>query len=390
MILRSIKNRKPKSRSQQNVQAPAAQGRIQRTTFLSAETTIKHREMVATLTNSSNVIFFVEAFSKASPGFDINPGNPYLFPWLSGVATRYEKYKFNNIKFDLVTCMPTSTPGRYYAAIDYDWDDEIPQSKQQMMSYLGAAESPIWQNMSIAASSVALKSNGPKYIAKTTYRADPEPRTSNTGFLIVAFDTTTVDCSIELWVDYEVQLQVPQLDNEYMVNIPDTPQAKTNVTTAGTSNYGLHPVPGNISNVLPWVNFTAIDNNLPVNGGYDVKDLNDANLTMIGVVSETGQTPAFEATTRGAGFFVKMFDALHKFIAIIDSSNPNLPSVTTQKGNVDFTTWSSAGAIIRFLQSFPIREIKNVYKSVRYLVPYITSSQAIGAGTVGIDVKVEL
>lgn len=54
---------------------------------------VKHRELISQLT----------ATVSFKPGsLRVNPADPDVFPWLSGIAARYEKYKFRKLKFTIV------------------------------------------------------------------------------------------------------------------------------------------------------------------------------------------------------------------------------------------------------------------------------------------------
>jgi hypothetical protein len=58
---------------------------------------VRHKEFVTTVNSSTD--FSVQG------SFDINPGNPTLFPWLSGVAARFQEYKLRGMVYHYV---PTS------------------------------------------------------------------------------------------------------------------------------------------------------------------------------------------------------------------------------------------------------------------------------------------
>lgn len=54
---------------------------------------VRHRELISDLSASAS-------FQPGSRR--INPGDADVFPWLSGIASRYEKYKFRKLKFTMV------------------------------------------------------------------------------------------------------------------------------------------------------------------------------------------------------------------------------------------------------------------------------------------------
>lgn len=53
----------------------------------------------------------------------INPADGATFPWLSGVARKYEKYRFRKLKFTMVPHAPTTASGTLGMYVDYDPSD---------------------------------------------------------------------------------------------------------------------------------------------------------------------------------------------------------------------------------------------------------------------------
>lgn len=212
----------PKGTVGELVRAPAAIGRIVRsdagtimTTGRMGGVTIKRREFVGT-TGNGNVLgqFVLDAESSSSPGWDFNPGNGVMFPWLSHIAASYEKYRFEKLKFELVSAQSTNVPGRVYMAVDYDWDDQVPTSLQQMMGNATASEGPMWQGLSIEADCREMNRDMPFRFVNVAGRVDAiEQRTCMAGFLLIGFYTTNSDNRFDLWVDYEVKLEIPTYEN---------------------------------------------------------------------------------------------------------------------------------------------------------------------------------
>lgn len=53
---------------------------------------VRHREYIQDVTGTGNAVFNIEAFG-------INPGDAGTFPWLSNLASQFEEYRFNSLKF---------------------------------------------------------------------------------------------------------------------------------------------------------------------------------------------------------------------------------------------------------------------------------------------------
>lgn len=84
------------------------------------------------------------AFTNSS--FVINPANATTFPWLSTIAAKFEKYKFNKLMFKLVSSSAdavgsTNTAlGTVILNTNYDVLDSAFATQTQMEDYGGAAE----------------------------------------------------------------------------------------------------------------------------------------------------------------------------------------------------------------------------------------------------------
>lgn len=74
----------------------------------------------------------------------INPGDVSVFPWLSGIAGRYEKYKFKKLKFTIVPQVPTTQPGSLGLYFDYDPTDQTALTAASFFSNLNAVTKQIW------------------------------------------------------------------------------------------------------------------------------------------------------------------------------------------------------------------------------------------------------
>lgn len=100
---------------------------------------VRHKEFVTTINSSTGF--------QVQGSYDINPGNPYLFPWLSGVAARFQEYKIRGMVFHYV---PTSGAavastnaalGAVMLQTSYRSSDTAPVSKIEMLNEYNSNES---------------------------------------------------------------------------------------------------------------------------------------------------------------------------------------------------------------------------------------------------------
>lgn len=170
---------------------------------------IVHREMVASIVTVTGE--FLQGRSGTTPGYDLNPGNAILFPWLSIIAAGYERYQFHKLKFDLVARNPTSVAGVVMMGFDYDWDDDPAVSASELGAMPGTSSANGWQNQSILVDCRRLKEDIPwKYVTNYSRMNGVEPRTVFGGFLQVGAAIGS-NFYLDLYVTYDVELSLPQI-----------------------------------------------------------------------------------------------------------------------------------------------------------------------------------
>lgn len=183
---------------------------------------IQRREFVRTMTNGAATDFVILDPSSQEPGLDLNPANALLFPWLAGIADRYERYRFHSISIELLPAQATSTAGRIYAAVDYDYDDAVPKTKSEVLAYRTAREGPVWDRLVMSMAPDQLHpDNLWKFVSSNAKRNFVEPRTSYCGYILIATEATA-NCKFDLWITYDVSLTCPepQIQGQYATVTP--------------------------------------------------------------------------------------------------------------------------------------------------------------------------
>jgi hypothetical protein len=130
------------------VSAPVTQSRVigragpPKTRLTKRGMIVTHQELVNTLTSSAN------AFNASS--LVINPGKAYVFPWLSTIATNYDKYRMLSMSVTLNPHLPTTTAGKMGIAFDPDSSDDVPSNRSEFFAMVRHVEGPVWQAISMA------------------------------------------------------------------------------------------------------------------------------------------------------------------------------------------------------------------------------------------------
>jgi len=91
----------------------------------------------------------VKSFPSATGNFDIstiyaNPGIAVSFPWLSGLAQNYSKFRWRFLRFFYSSSCPTSTTGKVFIYVDYNWASSNPTTLAQVVSGDTSSTGPAW------------------------------------------------------------------------------------------------------------------------------------------------------------------------------------------------------------------------------------------------------
>jgi hypothetical protein len=350
---------------------------------------VSHREYVGALT-SGGTGFEVPASVSAYGGYgEANPGNYQSYPWLSRIAPNFEKFSFRKLKFTLIPAQPATATGRVWSYFDYDYNDPVPTSATEIMAGFRAKETNTWSVINIDVDCRLLNEDMKyRYVSHASRSGYVEPRTSNPGFLVVAWQAGAAGYVWDLIVEYEVELQIPQ-----------------------AMEYGVEEVAD--STAVPKTDM------VPVDGTYRVRPINTLpqSAHMPYVVSGENGAPTFGYGGQLRGF--PMYDALaagFKGVARFISQD-----VVTGSGGADFTTAGYAGVLhvcdangvvlgsatqavpfksarvltgptsptayaatgTEFTTQFEgfLSALKNTYQTMRYIVPVLTAVNAyVSAG----------
>jgi hypothetical protein len=163
-------------------------------------TVVKHREYIADIAGQS-------AFTVLP--FAVNPGQAATFPWLSTIAKNYDKYRFSALKFIFESTVATTTPGVTMGAFDMDASDVPPTTKAVMMQYQGATRANVW----LSHSSVVPRKCPDLFVRPTSQPAGTDIKTYDVANFYLAVSGTSTGNVGELYVEYTVELFVPQTNS---------------------------------------------------------------------------------------------------------------------------------------------------------------------------------
>lgn len=165
---------------------------------------VSHKELFCAIPGNTSWLN-----SNAVKYWDINPANSSLFPWLSRIATAYEKYKFKKFTVHYTPNTGTSANGNITMAIDFDVTDDLPTTLPELMSFDGATQSQPFAKNKLTYPAKQLNSFAKHLFVAKQGSSSAEPRTSHMGKLILATDTTALSPGF-LSVSYEINLMIPE------------------------------------------------------------------------------------------------------------------------------------------------------------------------------------
>jgi hypothetical protein len=204
--------------------------------------TVKRNPSTSTLPAGGIRVSHSEVIGSVSGGastairllFDIDPGNADSFPWLSTVATAYERYLFRSLRFEIISRTTENESGFTMAAVDYDGSDSYRLrvgegvGSNQLGAMSDAVEGALYRDLTLVAKPERLH---PRSVPKnvSTYMRAGDFTVSSAGTLYVATNGMTTDDLVALVrVTYVVDLLTP--------NVTTMGNGATNITAGETSD----------------------------------------------------------------------------------------------------------------------------------------------------------
>lgn len=187
---------------------------------------IRHSEYCGVVDNTTSRAVSYNGASgtkiEASPmELPINPGDGTTFPWLTGIAGRFEKYRFRSLRFRYVPTSSTYYTGSLSMCPIYDPAEQIPTDRRALYNAEGAKQTAVYKPMSITVP--ARRLGGERFVRLEHQDTidDNELRLSDVGFIAVALldvaeNNNTLANQLphaygNVFVDYEVELISPRV-----------------------------------------------------------------------------------------------------------------------------------------------------------------------------------
>jgi len=185
---------------------------------LGRTTRVRHREYVMDLAVPTTPADFTLL------SFDINPGNPGLFPWLASLARNYQQYKMRGMVVVFKTASSDITAGgalgTVVIATNYDADEtDFPDKASMENSEYACSAKPSVSQLHTIECAPSEQANTLYYVKGPSNTTTSDARLYNLGKLQIATQglpgsATAGDVLGELWVSYDVELLKPVKGND--------------------------------------------------------------------------------------------------------------------------------------------------------------------------------
>jgi hypothetical protein len=167
------------------------------TTRGGGRTVIKHREYLGPVVGSTTL---------RVTSYNLNPGLAASFPWMSQVATNYEKYMVKKLSVQYVTSSGSTTGGRVGLAFGYNPSEADPTSKSEFFSIVPNVEEAPWEDINMTVP----PTGEVKYVRFGGISSGTVNTYDMGKIIVIASNTPDSESTIgELFVDYEIELSRP-------------------------------------------------------------------------------------------------------------------------------------------------------------------------------------
>jgi len=178
------------------------------------------------------------AFSATK--YSVNPGLSGTFPRLSAEAVKWEQYKFHALNFRFLTRTGTSTVGSAIMSPEYSINDPAPTTEAQATNTQDAVELASWrEEVSCKLDCQAMFPSGPRKLIRHGNVPGDLNLYDAANFFMCVVEQVGADAIGKLWVDYDVELFVPQNSSSTapkssLVSYANDTTAQTFTTTVAT------------------------------------------------------------------------------------------------------------------------------------------------------------
>lgn len=192
----------------------------------------------------------------------VNPSRPvngsWGFPWLSGIAANFDKYRCKKLHFSVQTGAPKTATGRYILSFDHDPIDRPSYvTDLKLEGFADSVSGHVYQDRILKLREKDLAAHGVLYTKRTNAVVPNEDlRVTDLGRLYISLTGDAVDTIFTIFAHYEFEFFVPTVALSQEVSAfhvhnggaatPDAPYGGTpgntpTPTSGDTANFRVEP-----------------------------------------------------------------------------------------------------------------------------------------------------
>lgn len=147
------------------------------------------------------------ATSFRAEEFLVNPSNPLMFPWLSGIARKFEKFQFDSLSVTHVPFCGTAQRGDWYGCANYDVNDAVPIDNTMLMAQYKPVTQQLYKRATFTFDRARMNYQKTYYVQPTANTADNLVYCAR--FVSGVQDSSNFSPCGNLIVSYKVKLVTP-------------------------------------------------------------------------------------------------------------------------------------------------------------------------------------
>lgn len=328
---------------------------------------ISHKELFTTLSGTS-VPFVLLGSSAYTPGYDLNPGSSTMFPWLSGIANGFEKFRFESVRLDIVPRNPTTVGGQVYAAFDYDFNDPVAKTAVELMTNRGAVSSDVWSPCSLVVDMARANADMPFRYVDNTMRNDEGARWRYPGYFMIAIAGCAAAVSFDVFIVYTVRLSLPAMHTltEAVGTVPVTMTLPAATAATFPNLPSLHSTLESVSIGVDTPTLGGYTSGL----GYRIATAAKGAFQLIANLQTAAAAPStYDADTyMGASVYDSKGTLLLSNLSTVNGLAEHYPTPT------NLATWDVANGAGRHVMAVEMAAIRAVAPLAAYIVPWLIST----------------
>jgi len=329
---------------------------------------VKRSELVGTISNLAVTGFAVTPNSYLMNGYDLCATARVMFPWLAGVAQRFERYRFDKVSIHLVSSQPTTATGRIYIGFEPDWQDPVPTTKEGLMGLAQATSASAFGDVHMDLDMKHINATLPwRYCNPVSSSVFEEPRMTYAGFFVFGIETPTANLSWDLWIDYVVELTEPT--SELLAEAFSAVTTESVVPSSWSGSWWYSPTMSNLAGSSVRVVSTAARNiitgftqslaiELPKTG--TIKYTED--------MAKNGVAPATTANDYSPTSDLSVYDARGSFLGWVSTATAH---VYRTVGAATGAGLAALGGSLRAQVSAAVADIYATFPLAAFVVPAV-------------------